>query len=188
MIRTALLLCVVVLCGCGLGPDMTRDRIPPSPTPTPWQGEVATTEYIRQGDVAFAAGDYSGAVAPYKNAFDQEKFQQKLEKKALFGLISNLATAYSKTGDSRNARLVLAYGISKDYSNPIVHYTLATTFGEEGNEAQALSHLRDAYKNRKKLQQGETLPDPMTDPSFASMQDSDTFKKAVGAMKRGVVD
>ena len=177
-----------LLAGCGLGPDMTRDRVPASPTPTPWQGEVATDEYIRQGDAAYAAAKYAEAITPYKNAFDQDKYQQKLERKALFGLINKLAMSYAKTGDSKNARLVLAYGISKDFAYPLNHYTLAATFGEEGNEAEALSHLRQAYKHRNKLPAGEKLPDPLADDSFSSMHDSDTFKKAVAAMKRGPVE
>jgi tetratricopeptide (TPR) repeat protein len=177
------ILVVALLSGCGLGPDMTRDRIPPSPTPTPWQGEVATTEYIRQGDAAYASGDYASAIPHYKNAFDQDKFQLKLEKKALYGLIRNLATAYSKTGDARNARLVVAYGISKDYAYPMHHYTLAAISGDEGNEAEAISHLRTAYKNRNKLLPGETFPDPLKDTAFANMKDSETFKNAVRAMK-----
>ena len=181
-------LSIVVLAGCGLGPDMTRNRIPPSPTPTPWQGEVPTDEYIRQGDIAYAAGNYAAAVAPFKNAFDQDKYQQKLERNVLFSLIDKLATSYSKTGDTRNARLVLAYGISKDYAYPMHHYVLAATFAEEGNEPEALSHLRRAYKNKKKLSAGETFPDPLTDDSFSSLQDSSTFRKAVDAMKRGNVE
>lgn len=189
MIRIILLsFSIVFVAACGLGPDMTRDRIPPSPTPTPWQGEVATDEYLRQGDAAYTAGNYAAAVTPYKNAYDQDQYQKKLEPKALHGLVDKLATSYSKTGDARNARLVLAYGLSKDWGNPMHHYVLAATFGEEGSESEALSHLRRAYKNKNKLGKGETLPDPLTDSSFASMQDSDTFRRAVGAMKRGQVD
>ena len=170
---------------CGLGPDMTKDRISPTPTPTPWQGEGAVTEYMSEGDTAYAAGDYEAALMPYKRALEQEQRQQKLEKKAWYGLVEKLAMSYAKTGEVGKGRVVLAYGISKDYRSPIFQYTLARTYGEEGDEMNAISYLRNAYDNQAKMKGGEKLPDPMTVDSFADFADSETFKKAVADMKRG---
>lgn len=185
MNKTAALLSIFFLSACGLGPDMSKDRIPRSPTPTPWQGEKSVTEHLREGDTAYAAGDYQAAMTPYKRALEQEQGQQKLDKEQWRGLVENLAMSYTKTGDSKNARVTLAYGVSKDFEYPMFHYVLARTYGEEGDESTALFHLRKAFELRAHLGKGRQMPDPMTDNSFASFTDSATFKAAVAAMKRG---
>ncbi len=164
---------------------MSKDRIPPSPTPTPWQGEKPVTEYMSDGDTAYAAGNYAGALTPYKRALEQEQREQKLEKKSWYGLVEKLAMSYSKTGENGKARVVLAYGISKDYKYPMFHYTFARTYGEEGDEMTAISHLRTAYRNQAEIKGGAKLPDPLMNESFADFADNEAFKKAVAEMKGG---
>ena len=183
--KFALLIFALMLCGCGLGPDMTRDRIPRSPSPTPWQGEKPFGENMTEGDNAYAAEDYPSAIKWYRTALDQEKAKPTLEKKQWYALVNNLAMSYTLTGDTKNARIVLAYGVSKDFDYPMFHYILARTFGVEGSEGDAISHLGRAFERRSKLPAGEKLPDPMTDESFAGFVDSDVFKKAVARMKSG---
>lgn len=183
--KVAFVLFAIVLSGCGLGPDMTRDRIPRSPTPTPWQGEKPFEDNMRDAAAAFAAQDYPAAAKAYGTALDQEKAKPKLEKKQWYELVNNTAMSYTLAGDTKNARLTLAYGVSKDFDYPMFHYILARTFGVEGSVGDAINHLEKAFERRSKLPAGEKLPDPLTDPSFASFADDDTFKRAVARMKSG---
>ena len=169
---------------CGLGPDMSKDRVPRSPSPTPFVPDKPIADYMRDGGAAYSAGNFSEAVNSYKRALEIEQREQKLEKKQWYELVGNLAMSYSRTGDSKNARLTIAYGLSKDYDYPIFHYVLACSYGEEGDESNALYHLRTAFKFRDKLLAGEKFPDPLTESSFAAFADSETLKKAVAGMKR----
>src|SRR5687768_17291693 len=170
---------------CGLGPDMSRDRIPPSPSPTPFVAEKPVAEYLRDGDSEYADKDFAGAIPHYKRAFEIEQREQKLDKNLRNVLIDSLAMSYVLSGDQTNARVVLAYGLSKDFSYPMFHYILARSYGQEGNEAEAIYRLSKAYEHDKKLGKGRDLPDPITDDSFAAFSESETFKKAVAQMKRG---
>ena len=179
------LVSIVLLSGCGLGPDMTKDRIPRSPSPTPWQGEKTVQQNVEDGSAAYASKDYEKALKSYKAAFEQEKQKPTLEKKLAYTLIDNLAMAYANTGDNNNARVVLAYGLSRDFKYPMFHYILARTHGEEGNESEALLHLRRAFKYKANMLPGEKIPDPLTEEAFASFADNPAFQKAVADMKSG---
>ena len=183
--RLTFVFLTVLLSGCGMGPDMTRDRIPRSPSPTPWQGEKPFEDNMRDGDAAFAAKDYAAAAKAYGVALDQEKAKPKLEKKQWYALVNNTAMSYTLAGDTKNARVVLAYGVSKDFDYPLFHYNLARTYGVEGSVNDVIGHLERAFERRSKLPAGEKLPDPLTDESFASFAEDDVFKKAVARMKSG---
>ena len=78
---------------CGLGPDLTKDRIPRSPSPTPFVPDKPIADYLRDGAAAYSAGNLSEAVLHYKKAFEIEQREQKLEKKDRRQLVSNLAIA-----------------------------------------------------------------------------------------------
>ena len=181
----SLVLLVVLLSGCGLGPDMSQDRIPRSPSPTPWQGEKTIQQNMEEGSAAYVAKDYPTAIKLYKAALEQEKLKPTLDKKLWHVLVDNLAMAYALSGDTNNARVVLAYGISRHYDYPMFHYILACTYGEESNESEAIFHLRRAFRHKKNMLPGEKFPDPLTDESFSSLTDSATFQKAVADMKGG---
>jgi tetratricopeptide (TPR) repeat protein len=184
MMKFATVLAISILSlACGLGPDLSKDRIERPPSPTPFVADKPIAEYLRDGDAAFEAGDYAAALTPYKRAFEIEQREQKLETKSWHALVNNLAMSYVRTGDMKNARLTIAYGVSKDYDHPPFHYTLACSFGEEGDESNATYHLRKAFRFRNKMPAGEKLADPMTDACFDSFASSDAFAKAVAEMK-----
>jgi len=188
MLRIILLIAVAIFSlACGVGPDMSKDRIPASPSPTPFVPDKPIADYLHDGAAAYAAGNFFEAVVHYKKAFEIEQREQKLEKKARRELVSNLATAYSQTGDTKNARLVVAYGLSKDFDAPMYHYALACSFASEGDESTTLYHLRAAFGFRHRLLPGEKLSDPMKDKCFTDFVDSATFKKGVAEMKRSTL-
>lgn len=182
--RLMLVVSLAFCAACGLGPDMNRDRVQRTPSPTPWQGERPIGEYLSEANTAFAAKDYATALTPYKRALEIEQRQPQLEKKDWFRLVENLGTTHARLGSPKDARVVIAYGLSKDYQYPMFHYVLARIYGEEGSEAEALRHLRNAYRHRKNVIAGETIPDPLTDESFSGMANSETFTNAVTDMQK----
>lgn len=122
MKRLAVLFCLFLITGgCGLGPDMSRDRVPADPSPTPFIPDKSSVEYIRLGDAAFAGGDHAGASLNYKRAFEIERDEKKLDKKQFYALISNLSISYARAGDTKNARVTAAYGLSKKYDHALFH-------------------------------------------------------------------
>ena len=169
---------------CGLGPDMTKDRVERPPSPTPFIPEKPIADYLRDGDSAYSAGNFAEALNAYKRAFEIEQREQKLEEKQRSALIRNLAMSYIKTGDTEHARLTIAYGLAKNYNYPIFHYTLACSHAADGDESNTLYRLRTAFNFRDKMPKGEKLPDPLTDSCFESFSGSETFRKAIAEMKR----
>ena len=185
MLRFTTIIAIAFLSiACGLGPDLSKDRVPRSPTPTPFIPDKPIADYIRDGGVAYAAGNFSEAAVHYKKAFEIEQREQKLEKKEQRALISNAATAFARTGDTKAARLAIAFGLSKDFDAPMYHYALACSFASEGDESTALYHLRAAFGYRHRLLPGEKMGDPLKDTCFTDFADGDEFKKAVAEMKR----
>ena len=184
--KVVLFLLLISICSvaCGLGPDLSKDRVPRSPSPTPFIPEKPIADYLRDGNTEYTAGNFAEAIDSYKQAFEIEKREQKLEKKERNELVANLAMAYVRTGDTTKARVTIAYGVSKDFEYAMFHYILAASYGVEGDESSALYRLRTAYKFRDKLPAGTKLPDPLSDPTFESFAGSETFKKAVEDAKR----
>lgn len=185
MLRITSVIAIAILSvACGLGPDLSKDRVQRPPTPTPFIPDKPIADYIRDGGAAYSAGNFSEAAVHYKKAVEIEQREQKLEKKERRELIGNAATAFARTGDTKNAKLAIAYGLSKDFDAPMYHYALGCSYASEGDESTALYHLRAAFGFRHKLLPGEKLSDPLTDSCFADFHDNDTFKKAVAEMKR----
>lgn len=177
-------ICVCFLAiGCGLGPDMSKDRIPRSPSPTPFVPEKPIAEYMTEGRAAYSSEKFAEAIESYKRAFEIEQREQKLDAKLRRELVGNLAMSYVRTGAVDKARVTIAYGVSKDYNYPIYHYALACSFAVDGNEGSALHRLRTAYMFRNNLSPGQSLPDPLTESCFESLSSSETFKKAVAEIK-----
>ena len=169
---------------CGLGPDLSKDRVPRSPSPTPFVPDKPIADYIRDGAAAYSAGNLSDAVLHYKKALEIEQREKKLEKKERRELIANGAIVLAMTGDTKNARLAIAYGLSKDFDAPMYYYALACSYASEGDESTTLYHLREAFGFRHKLLPGEKMGDPLKDSCFADFADNDSFKKAIAEIKR----
>ena len=183
--KTALLtICASFLfAACGLGPDISKDRVPRSPSPTPFVPERPIAEYLSDGNVAYGAGKFPEAIESYKRAFEIEQREQKLDAKQRRELVANLAMSYMRTGQVDNGKLTIAYGVAKDYNYPTYHYALACGYAVDGDEGSSLARLRTAYSFRNNLPAGESLPDPLSDSCFESVSSSDTFKKAFAEIK-----
>lgn len=140
-------------------------------------------DYALEGSRAFSENDYKGSIEPYQKALELEKKERKLEKNVWFLVVDNLAMAYGITGDIKNSRATLEYGISKEPSYPMFYYIMANTYGEDGDEANSIKWLRLAFERKANMIEGESFPDPMTDSSFKAFAKSESFRKAVVAMQ-----
>ncbi|MEP6848250.1 MAG: hypothetical protein ABI999_05290 [Acidobacteriota bacterium] len=143
----------------------------------------SSQDYLNEGNAAFKAEDYKAAIVPYQKALDLEKQNQKLEKKWWFILIDNLSIAYGISGDIRNSRATIEYGLTKETTYPFFYYNLADTYGEEGDEENAIKNLQLAYKYKANVLENEHLPDAATDSSFKKFAGSEKFKKALADLK-----
>ncbi len=176
---------ILVTLGCG-GSDNSTTSGKSAPTPgTANTSGKTSQDYLDEGNIAFKAKDYKAAIAPYEKALDLEKQEQKLQKKWWFILIDNLTLAYGISGDNKNAKATAEYGISKDATYPLFYYNLADTFGEDGDEDNAIKNIRLAYKYKSNLLAGESIPDAANDSSFKKFKDSAKFKQALTEAKAG---
>ena len=130
---------LLILCSNAQTRDNSKSTTP-SETP-----QKTSFEYMREGSAAFRAGAFAKAIVPFQKALDLEKQNPKLEKNLWFALIDNLAMAQGITGDLKNSRLTLEYGISKEAQYPMFFYTMANTYGEEDDEPNAVKYLRLAF-------------------------------------------
>ena len=142
-------------------------------------------DYLREGSVFYAGGEYAKAIKPYQKALDLEKQERKLERKFWILLVDNLGMAYGITGDIKSSFAVFEYGISVEPTYPLFYYNIACGYGELGDEDNAIKWLRSAFKYRANMLQGERFPNPETDSSFAKFLDSEKFKKAIAEMRSG---
>ena len=147
--------------------------------------QKTSLQYLEEGSRYYAAGEYKKAIPPYKQALDLEKKERNLKHEFWILLVDNLAIAYGITGDIKSSQAVCEYGISVEPTYPLFYYNIACGYGELGDEENAVKYLRPAFKYRDNMLPGESLPDPMTDSSFAKFRDSEKFRKAVAEMKSG---
>lgn len=148
-------------------------------------GQKTSLQYVEEGSRYYVNGEYKKAIPPYQKALDLEKKERKLERKFWIVLVDNLTIAYGITGDFKQSMATAEYGISVEPTYPLFYYNIACGYGEQGDEDNAIRYLRDAFKYKANMLEGERLPDPMTDSSFAKFRNSEKFKKAISEMKNG---
>jgi Tfp pilus assembly protein PilF len=144
----------------------------------------AVLEYLQEGSAFFLKREFQKAIKPYQKALDLEKKQPTLEKNFWRVLVDNLGMSYGITGDLKRAKETFEYGLSEDPDYPMFHYNMACTYGEMNDEDQAIAYLKSAFKNRDKMIEGEEMPDPATDDSFARFMNDEKFLKALKEIKR----
>lgn len=138
---------------------------------------------LRDGSAYFLDGDYKRAIPPYQRALDSEKQQPTLGKNLWRVLVDNLGMSYGITGDLKRAKETFEYGLSKDPTYPMFHYNMACTYAEMEDEDRAIDYLRDAFKYRENMIEGEHMPDPARDDSFARFMRDERFLKALKEIK-----
>lgn len=168
-IRSLLLCCVIIAVGSTLAFSQNKTSM----------------DYLGQASQYYMDGEYKKAIPFYEKALDLEKKDRKLKKELWFVLVDNLAISYGITGDIEKSQKVLEYGIKLEPEYPMFYYNMACGYGETNDEDNAIQNLQLAFKYKKNMIEGETLPDPAKDSSFKRLMKKETFRKAVAEMKDG---
>lgn len=145
--------------------------------------QKTSAEYVADGTRYAAAGDYANAALVFQRAVSLEMANRTLERDAWLGLITDLAYTYRRIGRISPAAVVLAYGLGQDRAYPMFHYGLAQCAAARHDFDGSIASLRLAYKYKDNIRQGNTFPDPLTDPEFRTFRANPKFKKAVAEMK-----
>ena len=132
-------------------------------------------DYFLEGSRSFVKQDFKKAIEPYQNALDLEKKDPKLGQTYWRVLVDNLAMAYGITGDLKNSREVLVYGMSKDATYPLFYYNMACVYAESKDLDNTMANLKKAFQYKQNVIQGETMPNPRTDDSFQGFMHTKQF-------------
>ncbi len=128
-------------------------------------GNIQMQIYL--GHTLFRQQKYAEAVAPYAEALRLEKKGSKLTQVEHRVLIDQLAMAYGISGQLSESKKLLQSAISEDPEYPLNYYNLACAHAESGNKADALKNLALAFEHKQHMLEGEVIPNPKEDSSFA---------------------
>src|SRR6267142_1530689 len=86
-------------------------------------------DYLTEGSTYFVEGNFKKAIPPYEKALALEKGHRTLNQNQWRVLVDNLGESYAITGrttagNSKKAKEMLEYGISKDPDYPLFYYNL----------------------------------------------------------------
>ena len=165
---------------CSRGQETTNTGKSPTPTATP---EMTSMDYFRDSQAALDSGDYVKAVQLDKKAFDLEKNERKLPREIWIEVVNTVGAGYALNGEVKSSHEIVDYAIKQEPKYPMFYYIEAIAYAQENKEADAIKYLRLAFKYKANILPGEKFPDPVTDDSFAKLQDSEIFKKAVAEIK-----
>jgi tetratricopeptide (TPR) repeat protein len=143
--------------------------------------DTATLErqYLRDGSRAFLSRDFPTAAELYARALELEKQRPVLSRNDWRTLVDNLGMAYGMSGQLETARETFEYGLSSDPEYPMFHYNLACTYAELGQRDPAIAELELAFRYEANMIEGEELPDPRADSSFARYLMDEEFNRAL---------
>jgi hypothetical protein len=111
----------------------------------------------------------------YQKALELEKQNPQLSQTLWRVLLDNLAISYGITGDLKNSKDVIAYGISKDPTYPLFYYNMACVFAESKDLDNTMINLKKAFQYKQNMIPGETMPNPRTDDSFRGFMHTKQF-------------
>jgi tetratricopeptide (TPR) repeat protein len=147
-------------------------------------GAKTSLDYLQEGSVFYMEGRFKQAIEPYQKALDLEKKEPALEKNLWRVLVDNLGISYGITGDLKKAKETFEYGLSKDPTYPMFHYNMACTYAEMDDRDNAIASLKTAFEHRENMIQGERMPDPAKDSSFARFMKDEKFLRALKEIKQ----
>ena len=95
-----------------------------------------------------------------------------------------LVMSLGMSGDIKNSRAVAEMAIAADPDYPINYYNLACADAEQGNAAQAKTHLQEGFDRRANVLKGELMPDPTKDDSILKLKKNKEFWEFVQTLKK----
>lgn len=121
--------------------------------------------------------NYKKAAKYYKRALEQEKGNPVLSDELWTVLVDNLGMAFGISGDLKNSKETLEYGLSKKPQYPMFYYNLACMYAESDDLDNAIKNLSKAFEYKDNSLKGESIPDPEKDSSFKIYLQDDRFKE-----------
>ncbi|MDD3117851.1 MAG: tetratricopeptide repeat protein [Victivallales bacterium] len=118
------------------------------------------------GKAAFDRGDYRQALEALRPALEAENRQSELRPGEWRDLVVWTGVAEAMEGRLQEAEHIFAAALRKDPKYPLFHYNLACVHAERGELPAALAALEQALRYRDNISPGQTLPQPLDDPSF----------------------
>lgn len=141
------------------------------------------SELFIEGNQAFYTGKYRTASECLEQILVSEQEAITLDKTIWLMVVDNLGMAYGMNTDYENAKRVFEYGIKLDPKYPLFYYNLACTYAETNDLDNALINLALAYEYRGNRINGEKMPNPKEDNSFAAYKNDQRFKDFVKTHK-----
>lgn len=141
------------------------------------ESDLTSAEYILLGNEAARQGQCKEADANYQVALAINKVKTQLKKKDYFETLLYLGTCYSESGELEKAISTLQAGIQQDAANHRMHYALARTYAQLGEEGKAVASLTRVYEILAADSPIDEVPDPLEDSHFESMKKNPDFKK-----------
>ena len=148
------------------------------------KGDPETLKLWEQGSRFFLERDYNRAAPPYQKALDREKANRTLSETFWRILVDNLGMSYGIPGDTKHAKEIFEYGLSKDPKYPMFHYLMACTYAEMDDVDKTIQYLKQAFEYKDNMIKGEAFPNPWTDDSFQRFMKDAKFVNAVKEMSR----
>lgn len=131
------------------------------------------------GNLFYRQKKYSKAIPYYQQALNLENINKTMSPTLWFVLVDQLGMSYGISGDIVKAKEIFNKAISKEPEYPMFYYNLACACAESGDLDGAIENLSFAYKYKKNMLPGETLPNPRNDSSFKKYINNDKFKKVL---------
>jgi predicted Zn-dependent protease len=134
------------------------------------------------GDVLTVTRRHSQAAEAYTAALKADAERKALTPEQKRTITNQQGAAYGLGGDLDRAQEILEGGIRSDPEYPLFYYNLACVYAEKGQLEAAVEQLREGWKRRGNLSDGERFPDPRKDSSFARYVKDSRFEDAVREM------
>ena len=130
-------------------------------------------DYFRIGSILFKSAPKLAAPY-YKASLDAMPNDAKVLTPRRV-VTDQLVMSLGMGGDTKGARAVAEKAILADPDYPLNYYNLACADAEEGNVAQAKTHLKQAFDRRANVIEGEPMPDPTQDDSILKLKSDPAF-------------
>ncbi len=139
-------------------------------------------DYFRLASVLFKKSP--GLAAPYyKSALDalpNDPSDLTPRRVATDQLVMSLGMS----GNLKESRVVAEKAVALDPDYPINYYNLACIDAEQGNAADAQTHLKQAFDRRAHVIKGEAMPDPTKDDSILKLKRDQEFWAFVSTLPK----
>jgi len=140
-------------------------------------------DYFVFGSEFYLNKNYQKAIQYYEKLLELEKKNRQIERDIWRILVDNLGMAYGISGNLSKAKETFEYGIANDKTYPLFYYNLACTYAEMNDLDNTIDNLQKAFSYKQNMIEGEQMPNPKTDSSFAKFMKNEKFLAILETLK-----